>query len=170
MEVGEGRISVYGDSNCLDSSHMVTDCYWLLKKLLDFTGRNIKDPVLFSNSVKLKQPMDDNQLPIRKTDFNFSAYSAVIGKELICGNDSRFDVWATKGYGLQIRGRNRRLPWHHSIDLGSGLNSSDDTFVRKRFKNIKQNKENLPGSKIFRFLYTDDVRNSNFAQMILKCI
>ncbi|KAI3512634.1 hypothetical protein L1887_19952 [Cichorium endivia] len=28
-------------------------------------------------------------------------YSAVVGKELTCRSDSRFDVWGTKGYGLQ---------------------------------------------------------------------
>ncbi|KAI3771489.1 hypothetical protein L6452_02654 [Arctium lappa] len=158
VEVGEGRIAVYGDSNCLDSSHMVTDCYWLLQKMLDFTGRNIKDPVLFSDSVKQKQPLhqNDNQLPTRRTDFNFSAYSAVTGKELICQKDSRFDVWGTKGYGLQVRGRNHRLPGHHAIDLGSGLNSSADIFIRKGFKPINKSKESFPGNKFFDFLYTDD--------------
>lgn len=32
-----GRIAVYGDSNCLDSSHMTKDCFWLLDALLEFT-------------------------------------------------------------------------------------------------------------------------------------
>ncbi|GJW57912.1 hypothetical protein Tco_0104643 [Tanacetum coccineum] len=124
VEAGEGRIAVYGDSNCLDSSHMVTDCYWLLKKILNFTGKNSKDPILFSHSLKLQHPLDENyQLPIRRTDYNFSSYYAIIGKDLICGNDSRFDVWAAKGYGLQVRGQNHILPGHHAIDLGSGLNS-----------------------------------------------
>ncbi|GJZ24949.1 hypothetical protein Tco_0562408 [Tanacetum coccineum] len=71
VEAGEGRIAVYGDSNCLDSSHMVTDCYWLLKKILNFTGKNIKDPILFSHSLKLQHPLDENyQLPIRRTGQN----------------------------------------------------------------------------------------------------
>ncbi|MFS7982472.1 putative site-1 protease [Helianthus anomalus] len=121
VEVGGSRIAVYGDSNCLDSSHMVTNCYWLLRKILDFTGKNVKDPILFSNSVKLETPLhqDDDQLPSRRTDLNFSTYSAVLGKELICRSDSRFDVWGTKGYGLQVRGRNRRLPGYKATDLGN---------------------------------------------------
>ncbi|KAJ9548716.1 hypothetical protein OSB04_021259 [Centaurea solstitialis] len=134
------------------------DCYWLLQKMLDFTGRNIKDPVLFSDSVMQKQPLqlNDNQLPTRRTHFNFSAYSAVIGKELICQKDSRFDVWGTKGYGLQVRGRNHRLPGHQAIDLGSGLNSSADIVIRKDLKPINNSKESLQGNKFFGFLYTDD--------------
>lgn len=30
----EGRVAAYGDSNCLDSSHMRTDCFDLLLDLL----------------------------------------------------------------------------------------------------------------------------------------
>ena len=32
-----GRIAVYGDSNCLDSSHLTKDCFWLIDALLEFT-------------------------------------------------------------------------------------------------------------------------------------
>jgi membrane-bound transcription factor site-1 protease len=64
-EIGGGRVVVYGDTNYLSSSHMVTNCYWLLKKILDFTNSNIRDPVFFSDSVNTKFPfhVDDNQLP-----------------------------------------------------------------------------------------------------------
>ncbi|KAM1508421.1 hypothetical protein ACFX10_017735 [Malus domestica] len=136
VEVGEGRVVVYGDSNCLDSSHMVTNCYWLLRKILDFTGGNIKDPVLFSNSVKQSSPlhMEDNQLPSRRTDVNFSTYSSVVGKELMCGNDSVFEIWGTKGYSSQVRGTNRRLPGYSVVDLDRGLNSKADTSNSKRTK------------------------------------
>uniref|UniRef100_A0A1D1ZCL4 Membrane-bound transcription factor site-1 protease n=1 Tax=Anthurium amnicola TaxID=1678845 RepID=A0A1D1ZCL4_9ARAE len=126
LEVGGGRLAVYGDSNCLDSSHMVTNCYWLLRKILDFTNWNIRDPVLFSDSAKRELSLhdDDSQLPSRRTDVNFSAYSAVVGKELICGRDSRFEVWGTKGYRLQLIGRNRKLPGYPTVDLGSDLNGT----------------------------------------------
>ncbi|XP_024964331.1 subtilisin-like protease SBT6.1 isoform X1 [Cynara cardunculus var. scolymus] len=159
VELGGSRIAVYGDSNCLDSSHMVTNCYWLLRKILEFTGRNIKDPVLFSNSVKQKVPLhlDDDQLPSRRTDLNFSTYSAVFGKELTCRSDSRFDVWGTKGYGLQVRGRNRRLPGYKAIDLGRGLNSSADISITKGPKVLDKNKENSSGNKFLGLLYRDDL-------------
>ncbi|CAN7034026.1 unnamed protein product [Brassica oleracea var. botrytis] len=97
LEIGDGRVGVYGgDSNCLDSSHMVTNCHWLLKKMLDLTISNTKDLVVpFSKFSKRYSPVatDENQLPSRRTDVNFSTYSSVIGKELICLSDSRFEVW-----------------------------------------------------------------------------
>lgn len=124
VEVGGGRVAVYGDSNCLDSSHMVTNCYWLLRKILDFTSRNVKDPVLFSESAKINSPLhvDESRLPSRRTDVNFSAYSAVVDKELICHHDSRFEVWGTKGYGVQMTGRHRRLPGYPNMDLDNNMN------------------------------------------------
>ncbi|MBA0853514.1 hypothetical protein Goshw_018522, partial [Gossypium schwendimanii] len=149
LEVGEGRIAVYGDSNCLDSSHMVTNCYRLLRKILDFTGSNIKDPVLFSKSVKQDMPLyeDDNHLSSRRTDVNFSMYSAVLGKDLICRTDSRFEVWGTKGYNLHIRGRNRKLPGYDVIDLGRGLNSTIDTSNSRRPKFTVKNKGDYFGNR-----------------------
>lgn len=36
-----GRIVVYGDSNCIDSSHMEKDCFWLLLAFLEYTCQNI---------------------------------------------------------------------------------------------------------------------------------
>ncbi|CAN6863794.1 unnamed protein product [Brassica oleracea] len=67
LEIGDGRVGVYGgDSNCLDSSHMVTNCHWLLKKMLDLTISNTKDLVVpFSKFSKRYSPVatDENQLP-----------------------------------------------------------------------------------------------------------
>lgn len=159
LEVGEGRIAVYGDSNCLDSSHMVTNCYWLLRKILDFTSSDIRDPVLFSKTASQDEPLyeDDNQLPSRRTDVNFSTYSAVLGKELICRSDSRFEVWETKGYNLQVRGRNRRLPGYHGIDLGRGLNSTTETSNFKSPKFTMNNKGDSSGNKYLRLLYGEEV-------------
>lgn len=158
LEKGAGRIAVYGDSNCLDSSHMVTNCYWLLRKILDFTSRNIKDPVLFSDSVVLAARLyvDDNQLPSRRTDVNFSVYSAVVGKELMCKSGSRFEVWGTKGYNLQVRGRNRRLPGYPVIDMGRGLNSSAESFYLKRPKLTPKTEGDSLGNKYFGLLYRDE--------------
>uniref|UniRef100_J3MBK0 Uncharacterized protein n=1 Tax=Oryza brachyantha TaxID=4533 RepID=J3MBK0_ORYBR len=117
MEAGKGRIAVYGDSNCLDSSHMVTNCYWLLRKIVEFTGNRIKDPVLFSESAQLKSPVFESihQLS-RRPDVNFSTYSTVVDKELICHQDSRFEVWGTKGYGIHPTGATRKLPEYQKSD------------------------------------------------------
>lgn len=158
--MGEGRIGVYGDSNCLDSSHMVTNCFTLLRKMLDFTSNNVRDPVLFSNSNKQDAPLyeDDNQLPSRRTDVNFSSYSAVVGKELFCRTDSRFEIWGTKGYSLQVRGRNRKLPGYPVIDLGSGFNSTFDASYLTRKVNLRSKDDSL-GNRYLGLFYGDEVRN-----------
>ncbi|KAJ0030255.1 hypothetical protein Pint_13187 [Pistacia integerrima] len=159
LEAGEGRIAVYGDSNCLDSSHMVTNCYWLLRKILDFTSSNIRDSVLFSDSSEQHTPLTeaDNQLPSRRTDVNFSTYSAVLGKDLICRSDSRFEVWGTKGYNLQVRGWNRVLPGYPVMDLGSGLNSFMDTSKSRRPKYTEISKGDYLGSKYLGMFYKDEL-------------
>ncbi|PON49870.1 SITE-1 protease [Trema orientale] len=159
IEADEGRIAVYGDSNCLDSSHMVTNCYWLLRRILDFTSGNIRDPVLFSNSAKQDSPLyeEDNQLPSRRTDVNFSAYSAVVGKEISCGSDSRFEIWGTKGYNLQVRGRNRRLPGFPVIDLGRGLNSSNHTSNLRRPKVSVKSRGDSVGNSYLGLLYGEEL-------------
>ena len=167
IEAGEGRIAVYGDSNCLDSSHMVTNCYWLLRRILDFTSAETRDPVLFSNSAKRNSPIyiEDKQLPSRRTDVNFSAYSAVVGKELVCMSDSRFEIWGTKGYNLQVRGRNRRLPGYPVIDLGKGLNSTTDTHSRRPKLNAR-NKNEFLGNRYFGLFYPEEVREKYPAGLI----
>ncbi|XP_066902456.1 membrane-bound transcription factor site-1 protease [Halyomorpha halys] len=35
--VSSGRIAVYGDSNCIDNSHLQKDCFWLLDAILEYT-------------------------------------------------------------------------------------------------------------------------------------
>lgn len=169
LEAGEGRIAVYGDSNCLDSSHMVTNCYWLLRKILDYTSSNIRDSVLFSDSSKQHTPLTeaDNRLPSRRTDVNFSTYSAVLGKDLICRSDSRFEVWGTKGYNLQVRGKNRVLPGYPVMDLGRGLNSTMDTSKSRRPKYTQISKGDYLGSKYLGMFYKDEVRNINMVRCIL---
>lgn len=100
VDAGKGRIAVYGDSNCLDSSHMVSNCYWLLKKLLDFTSYNNQDPVIFPATNELGSPLGsiDSPLPQRRSDVDFSAYSLVLKNPLRCGLDSPVAVHGSKGY------------------------------------------------------------------------
>ncbi|CAL5443046.1 unnamed protein product [Camellia sinensis] len=164
VEVGGGRIAVYGDSNCLDSSHMVTNCYWLLKKILDFTSKNIKDPFLLSDSVRKDKPLyhDDKQLPSCRTDVNFSTYSAVVRKELICGSDSRVEVGGPKGYGLLVRGRDRRLPGYPVIDLGRGLNSTTEDSRIKRSNSAEKNEDECLRNKYLAGLLNRDDERNNF--------
>ncbi|BAU02870.1 hypothetical protein LR48_Vigan10g014200 [Vigna angularis] len=158
MTIGEGRIAVYGDSNCLDSSHMITNCFALLRKILDFTSEDVRDPTLFSDTIKQDSPLyeADNRLPSRRTDVNFSAYSAIVGKELICGTDTRFEIWKTKGYNLQVRGRNRRLPGYPIIDLGRGFNSSSGTSNTKKTTLTVRRKGDSLGNRYLGLFYGDE--------------
>ncbi|PHT42143.1 hypothetical protein CQW23_16168 [Capsicum baccatum] len=63
----------------------------------------------------------------------FSMYSSVVGKELICERDSRFEVWGTKGYNLPAREKNRRSPAYLVNYFGSHWfvpdEESDSTFL-----------------------------------------
>ncbi|KAI4377106.1 hypothetical protein MLD38_014791 [Melastoma candidum] len=127
VEAGKGRIAVYGDSNCLDSSHMVTNCYWLLRKILDFTSGNVKDPLLFNPSTKQKDPL----------------------------SDSRFEVWGTKGYNLHVRGRSRKLPGFPVIDLGRGLNSTAEFFPPSRPKSGERKHRDAWGNSYLGLFYDD---------------
>ena len=183
LEAGEGRIAVYGDSNCLDSSHMVTNCYWLLRKILDFTSANIRDPILFTKFSKRNSPLylEDSKLPSRRSDVNFSLYSAVARKELICRSDSRFEVWGTKGYSIQVRGRNRRLPGFPVIDLGRGLNSTSEGSSMGPPKSSSKDRSDTYGNRYLSLFYRDEVRLNfpvdlrqitniyYFINMILNC-
>ncbi|KAF6148167.1 hypothetical protein GIB67_011942 [Kingdonia uniflora] len=115
-----------------------------LMKILDFTNVNIRDSVLFLDSVRQKDPLCQNndQLPSRRTDMNFSTYSAVLGKEFICRSDYRYEIWGTKGYILQQIGRNRRLPGFPSIDMGKGLNPTMERFRFWHNGSPKKNERN----------------------------
>jgi len=46
IAINSGRISVFGDSNCLDTAHMEQDCFWLLDLLLDFSATGIIPSIL----------------------------------------------------------------------------------------------------------------------------
>ncbi|KAL2607535.1 hypothetical protein R1flu_026108 [Riccia fluitans] len=126
VEAGRGRIAVYGDSNCLDSSHIVTNCYWLLKKLLDFTSHKNRDPILLPPTNELLVPMGshDTSLPSRRADVNFTTYSLVLGRPLQCGLDAPLVVHGSKGF-LAQGGRFRQN------DMNS---TSDANFLVQRKK------------------------------------
>jgi len=68
-----GRIIVYGDSNCLDNSHMQKDCFWTLDAILDYAVTGGEIPLVFlenpeesasslPNNAVLPKRMEGNQL------------------------------------------------------------------------------------------------------------
>ncbi|EDV97999.1 membrane-bound transcription factor site-1 protease [Drosophila grimshawi] len=75
----EGRIAVYGDSNCLDSSHMDKACYWLLTTILDFAMNSHKSMLLENlNGISEFKETNRKPLPMRISSSNLKKFSKVI--------------------------------------------------------------------------------------------
>lgn len=74
-----GRIVVYGDSNCLDSTHIEKPCFWLLDALLEYTMTSHVTNLLkdLNRSGKINFPKDV-QYPSRLPNNNLHSYSKVL--------------------------------------------------------------------------------------------
>lgn len=73
---GSGRIALYGDSNCLDTSHLQKDCFWLLKAILEYTAHKVLPANLFMQEPVELPPMIE--LPERMEGNHLHRYSKVI--------------------------------------------------------------------------------------------
>ncbi|XP_038070006.1 membrane-bound transcription factor site-1 protease-like [Patiria miniata] len=71
-----GRIVLYGDSNCLDSSHMKTDCFWLLEALMQYTAYDNLAP-MFGQTKHISLP-PAVALPTRMEGNHLYRYSKVL--------------------------------------------------------------------------------------------
>lgn len=75
----EGRIVVYGDSNCLDSTHMEKPCFWLLDALLEYTMTSHVSTLLKDLNRSSTVTFDDSiNLPLRLPNNNLHLYSKVL--------------------------------------------------------------------------------------------
>lgn len=86
-DIGAGRLVLYGDSNCLDSSHQQSNCHTLLMKLLAYAAE--KDDTaaaeLLPPNAQLEEPFGSlDKLPVRRPDYNFTAASFVLQHDLTC--------------------------------------------------------------------------------------
>lgn len=70
-----GRVALFGDSNCLDNSHMQKECFWLLSALLEYTAYSSLVP-LFTNQDQVVLPPAD--LPLRMEGNHLHRYSKVL--------------------------------------------------------------------------------------------
>ena len=70
---GEGRVSVFGDSACLDDSEMTSNCFWMLGEMLNFIKR---DKISFLEEFEnYKLPLNfryKSQKPLRSKDWKES--------------------------------------------------------------------------------------------------
>ncbi|XP_022222854.2 membrane-bound transcription factor site-1 protease [Drosophila obscura] len=70
----QGRIAVYGDSNCLDSTHIEKACYWVLITFLDFAMNSHKSSLLQNlNRISEFKKMTETPLPLRISSNNSKA-------------------------------------------------------------------------------------------------
>ncbi|XP_049538896.1 membrane-bound transcription factor site-1 protease isoform X2 [Anopheles darlingi] len=75
-----GRIAVYGDSNCLDSTHLEKPCFWLLDSLLEYTMTGHVTSLLRElNSSRRTEQLEENQKPPQRMQHNnLHLYSKVL--------------------------------------------------------------------------------------------
>lgn len=91
VEQGKGRIVVYGDSNCLDSSYQTDHCFDLLKAMLNFVLHEKPISVLnelLKEDKKLSSPLDSAELPKMLSNIRFEDYSFVLTHPLQCYKNS----------------------------------------------------------------------------------
>ncbi|XP_013391143.1 membrane-bound transcription factor site-1 protease-like [Lingula anatina] len=78
----QGRVALYGDSNCLDNSHIQKDCYWLLSALLEFTAHGQIPPSFTEKKADHKTILLKNDLPERMEGNHLHRYSKVLENHL----------------------------------------------------------------------------------------
>lgn len=70
-----GRIAVYGDSNCIDTTHIQKDCYWLLHALVQYSTTGLIAP--FFETTDAAVLPSDPVLPKRMEGNRLYRYSKV---------------------------------------------------------------------------------------------
>lgn len=71
-----GRVVVYGDSNCLDNSHLQKDCFWMLDALLEYTSTGHLPSIFKDHQSQLRHKITD--LPQRMEGNHLYRYSKVL--------------------------------------------------------------------------------------------
>lgn len=92
-----GRIVVYGDSNCLDSTHLDKPCFWLLNAFLEYTMTSHISTLLkdLNRTATVQFSNDPNDMPKRLPNNNLHTYSKVLVREPIYG-ESQGSSYITK--------------------------------------------------------------------------
>lgn len=79
--VNSGRIAVYGDSNCIDNSHLQKDCFWLLDALLEYTTSSHIPATFLQIQIKLSNEV--KSFPERMEGNHLYRYSKVLVNQLV---------------------------------------------------------------------------------------
>lgn len=143
----EGRIVVYGDSNCLDSTHIEKPCFWLLDALLEYTMSSHVPTILKDLNRPQNIRFDEAAMPKRIPNNNLHMYSKVLmpaqtNDGLSGSNDS-----PTKSSLLVKREipKCNRLRWETPIFLNISA-PNDFNFLNGRSKDdIEADSSNMVG-------------------------
>ncbi|KAF7270742.1 hypothetical protein GWI33_016324 [Rhynchophorus ferrugineus] len=75
---GGGRVIVYGDSNCIDTSHSEISCYWLLEAMLEYTSTSHLPSLFKDNQMNSWYGVADTELPVRMEGNRLHKFSKVL--------------------------------------------------------------------------------------------
>ncbi|KAJ8943939.1 hypothetical protein NQ314_009603 [Rhamnusium bicolor] len=77
-----GRIIVYGDSNCIDTSHLELACYWMLDAMLEYTSTSHLPSIFKDNQMFSWGNTADTDYPRRMEGNRLYRYSKVLERNL----------------------------------------------------------------------------------------
>ncbi|XP_060535660.1 membrane-bound transcription factor site-1 protease isoform X2 [Cylas formicarius] len=77
-----GRIIVYGDSNCIDGSHLEANCYWMLNAMLEYTSTSHLPPIFSDNRMSGWRDTVETERPRRMDQNKLHRFSKVLEGKL----------------------------------------------------------------------------------------
>lgn len=77
---------VYGDSNCIDTSHIDKPCYWMLAAILEFTSTGHMPMIFNENNLKDRSKIVATSPPERMETTRLHLYSKVLEPNLGAGH------------------------------------------------------------------------------------
>ncbi|XP_072764123.1 membrane-bound transcription factor site-1 protease [Anoplolepis gracilipes] len=103
-----GRLVVYGDSNCIDDSHLQKSCFWMLDAILEYTMTGYI-PTIFMNenkkkhkTVKITSDIEIGKLPHRMEKNHFSHHSKVMMTNGPTGTFKSLPLCPTPTYAVPV--------------------------------------------------------------------
>lgn len=85
-----GRIAVYGDSNCIDDSHLHKPCFWMLDALLAYTTTgHVPSVFMGDNPAKRTEDLERSELPRRMEGSHLRRHSKVLLPDKANGGNVR---------------------------------------------------------------------------------
>mmetsp|Transcript_1171 Transcript_1171/g.3431 ORF Transcript_1171/g.3431 Transcript_1171/m.3431 type:complete len:1157 (-) Transcript_1171:13-3483(-) len=119
----KGRIAVFGDANCLDSSHQTANCYLLLRQLLEFTSAGRESTQLFTAASRIHEAIGGNghtKLPERRSDLDFKDVSTVLNYPASCDSDMDNAAWDRRSIFQRTTQEGTLLAKQGISDFGGG--------------------------------------------------